>query len=68
MLVDIKSHFCHTFYNTILNKVNKSKLKSVKILKISTFCIGWSNIALNSIIKNNENVADEETRWKILED
>ena len=29
---------------------------------MSTFCNGWcSNIALNNIIKNKENVTDEET-------
>ena len=60
MLLDIKSH-CNTHFIKKFQTTNKNKVKSVKILKMSTFCNGWcSNIALNNI-KNKENFTDEET-------
>ena len=61
MLRDIKSYF-KTRFNKPHKHTNKNKVKSVKILKISTFCIDWSsNIALNNIKKYKENSADKET-------
>ena len=56
-----KKSLYNTFYNTISNKLNKNKVKSLKILKMSLFCIGWcSNMSLKNI-KNKENFTDEET-------
>lgn len=52
-----------------MKQTKKTKVKSVKILEMSTFYIGWCcNIAQKNIIKNKEKFLDEETWWKLWED